>query len=298
MLTVSEVIDAMGGLLSDLEADSHLEVVLERLDAAARAAHPGVEIDATTWGRALGQALQGEPAASYAARLAGLPAADLWLAAAAATGEPAAVETFERVLIPEVDRALRRFSLSPDDFDELRQCVRVRLLVGVGSTTPKIAQYRGRGTLAGWVRTVATRTALNERRGLGAPTDDLASLTERLLASTPELAQVRREHQEIFARVFREAFGDLSGRARNLLRLRHLDELPLETLARAYQVHVSTASRWLTSARDALAAAFATRANAALGDPRAVAELVELVQSRFHGNLRSLLASARRPDEP
>jgi len=296
VLDVSQVIAAMRVLLAELEVDADLEDIVVRLETTARATHPEVELDAAAWGCALGRALEGVPAASYVARLSALPVADLWLAAAAAAGVPAAIETFERVLIPEVDRALRRFSLAPDDFDELRQCVRVRLLVAGGSTGARIGQYRGRGSLAGWVRTVATRTALNERRASGAPTDEPDELP-RLLASTPELAQVRREHQELFIRAFRAAFGDLTSRARNLLRLRHIDDLPLENLARAYQVHVSTASRWLASARDALATAFATRASAELGDARAVAELVELAQSRFHGNLRSLLSSARS-DEP
>jgi RNA polymerase sigma-70 factor (ECF subfamily) len=281
----------MRGLLPRLEPDTTLEQVLARMDAEARASHPTVELDAGTWAHVLACALEAEPSTSYTDKLATLPAADLWLAAAAAAGEPAAIEAFERLLIPEVDRVLRRFALPRDDFDELRQCVRVRLLVAGPGATPRIGQYRGRGSLAGWVRTVATRTALNERRGPGGLVEAPDELQLRLLASTPELAQVHREHQEVFARAFRAAFGDLSSRARNLLRLRHLDDLPLESLARAYQVHVSTASRWLTAARDALATAFTARASAELGDARAVAELVLLVQSRFHGNLRSLLSS-------
>lgn len=289
---------AMRGLVPDLQADEHIEPVVLRLHAAATRAHPDVELDAHTWGQALGRALEDEPTSSHAARLAALPAADLWLASAAASGDPGAIETFERTLIPEVDRALRRFSLAEDEFDELRQRIRVRLLVAGPTAAARIGQYRGRGSLAGWVRTVTTRNALNALRGRAKPTRDPDELSQRLLASTPELAQFRREYHDVFARAFRGAFLELSARARNLLRLRHVDEVPLEALARAYQVHISTASRWLTSARDALAEGFATRAHRELGDPRAVEELVGLVQSRFQGNLCSLLASGVEGDPP
>ncbi len=286
----------MRARIPELGPDADLAPVVERLCADAIATHPEVRLPADAWGLALALAVEGA-SGSHAAGLAVLPAADLWLAAAAAANDPAAVDTFERTLLPEIDRALRRFSLPAADFDELRQCVRVRLLVASSSAPPRIAQYRGRGSLAGWIRIVATRTALNERRGQVPVSLEPDAFTEQLLVSTPELAEMRRESQQLFSRAFRGAFADLSPRERNLLRLRHIDELPLESLARAYQVHVSTASRWLSSARDALAAAFARRVAAELGESRAVHELVDLVRSRFDGSLRSLLSSERLVDD-
>ncbi len=287
----SDVVDAMRVLLPDLHDDDELRARLRRLHDDAIRAHPSVAVDARAWGAALGRALVGESSAEVRGRMDALPAADLWLAAAAAQGVPAAIETFEHTLMPQVDRALRRLVSSMDETQELRQRVRVHLLVAEPPALPRIGQYRGRGSLAGWVRTVAGRLALNARRDAPRYVDGEVDLPERLLASTPELTHLREEYREVFARAFREAFTGLPPRSRNLLRLRHGEEMPLDALAQAYQVHVSTTSRWLTAAREALLRRFTESAGAHLGDAVAVQELLHLVQSRFEGSLRVLLAS-------
>src|SRR5690242_17516640 len=55
---------------------------------------------------------------------------DLYLAAACAAHVPAAVSQFERAFLAPVPRQLGRVALTPHEEDELRQQLRVKLLVG------------------------------------------------------------------------------------------------------------------------------------------------------------------------
>ncbi len=295
-MDVDEVIAAAAAHRADVVADPDVRAAVDEITESARSAHPEVAVGARAWGSSLGRALSTRDGqVGPAITLRQLPAADLWLATACGEADPAAIAAFERQMMPEVDRALRRFKLAPDRFDELRQRIRIRLLVARPEQVPRIGQYTGRGSLAGWVRTVAARSALNAIRDWSAsttPADGDAAISAALLLSTPELAAFRQEHRTVFVDAFRQAFSRLDPHARNLLRMRHVEELPLEPLARAYNVHVSTISKRLTAAREALAGHFGEIANAALGHEGAVRDLVGLVQSRFDASLRSLLSTS------
>ena len=48
--------------------------------------------------------------------------------------------------------------------DDVKQRVRERLFVPREGVLPRIASYTGRGPLAGWLRILATRTAIDARR--------------------------------------------------------------------------------------------------------------------------------------
>src|SRR4051812_27160336 len=65
---------------------------------------------------------------------------DLYLAIACAAQVPAAVSQFERTFLAPVPRQLGRVALTTHEEDELRQQLRVKLLVG---PTPKILEYKG-----------------------------------------------------------------------------------------------------------------------------------------------------------
>ena len=68
--------------------------------------------------------------------------ADIYLAAAAASGDEQAVKLFDSKLLADLPRWLSRLRLQPDVFDEVRQLLRAKLLVG---PPPKLAQYRANG---------------------------------------------------------------------------------------------------------------------------------------------------------
>lgn len=185
---------------------------------------------------------------------AGLPQhdADVFLAIALAAGDPAALRAFEDKLVPHVDQALRRLRLPANTKDEVRQTVRFDLLVGDGA--PKIADYAGRGELAGWLRVTATRKALTLLR----KTNREESLDDMLLdhwpgpdvaGANPGKDHLRQTYTAELKRAIHEAFAALEVRQRNLLRQHILDELTIDDLARLYRAHRATCARWLADAR-------------------------------------------------
>src|SRR5688500_1313655 len=86
-----------------------------------------------------------------------LDAAELYLACACATGDTAAIATFERRYFSAIPAALSRLSLGPDEIAEIKQVLRVRLLVGEAGEPARVIGYAGHGQLGGLVRIAAIR---------------------------------------------------------------------------------------------------------------------------------------------
>lgn len=239
--------------------------------------------------------------ATWAARLAGacpanpddlrdaseeLRVEELWLATLLEANEAGSVKRFEATLMPEIDIVVRRFEKDPDARDELRQIVRIKLLVGTPGVAPKIGQYAGHGRIAGWVRTVAARVALNHKRG--ERHHDSPDILEALqLASTPEYRCLRAERQTEFWACLRAAFESLEPRARTVLRLRYRVGMTAAAIAHSYAVHESTMSRWLAGARETLILSFEERASSNLGPD----ELRRVLHSRLDLSLQGLFST-------
>src|SRR4051794_30222078 len=81
---------------------------------------------------------------------------DLALSRACAQLVPAALAELDAILREEVARAVR--PLNTALVDDVTQLVRERLL---SPGKLRIAEYRGEGSLRGWLRAIAVRTALN-----------------------------------------------------------------------------------------------------------------------------------------
>ena len=175
-------------------------------------------------------------------------AADVALAAALAAGDRAALDVFERELVPEIRRALAKLDGDGDLIDEALQRVREKLLVG----EPRVVEYAGRGPLVAWVQMIAIREALMLRRASRreAPLDDLAVIVE----TDPALALTKRVYREHFAAAFTAALAALAVHDRTLLRLCFVDAVGTERLAALYAVHRATMFRWLRDARAQLLA--------------------------------------------
>lgn len=232
-------------------------------------------------------------------------AADLFLAAACVDGLDSAVLAFERTCGGAIDGALRRFARGSRDEDELGQLVRVRVLVGDGEGSAAIAQYRGRGPLAGWSRVVATRIALNacrseaRRRESDESVPDLAATAE----ADPELRHLRARHAADFKAAFEAAIAGLSPEARNVLRFHFVDRLSIDQIGSAIGAHRVTAFRQLERARREIVEA--TRAHLretlALGETelasvlRALDGEIELSLSRVFGDLSPSPPPPSRP---
>lgn len=135
--------------------------VLESFVAAGRRAWPGVELAPEIVARTL------EHLAADPARLAGatgLNGADLYLAVGLAIGNPAALAAFDTKLVPLVDTALSRMAVPPAIIDAVKTAIKAELRAGVGGPG-RATGYAGRGELGTWVRTTATRRAVELMRG-------------------------------------------------------------------------------------------------------------------------------------
>lgn len=217
--------------------------------SAARTAWPDLDVPAADFLAFLAPRLGDGPDP-----LVGLHLADLWLACACDRGDEPALAAFDRVHLAQIDRAVAGLGASPSEQVELRQVVRVRLLVARDEAGTRIAGYTGRGSLSAWVRVVATREAARllrkERRHEPAEDDALA----RVLApeASPELDYLKRLYRDEFKAALQTAVAALSDRERLLLRQHALDGLSIDQLAVFHRVHRATTARWIAAARKAV----------------------------------------------
>ena len=114
-----------------------------------------------------GVGLTAEAFAAYLARVDAnaelLPAraADLFIAAACAQGDDLAIRKFDATYLAPIERYVARLHLRPEQLAELRQQLRLSILL---DSEPTVRRYRGSGPLAAWVRVIAVRNALNMAR--------------------------------------------------------------------------------------------------------------------------------------
>jgi len=163
---------------------------------------------------------------------------------------------FARAYEPVIDAALGRMANAVADADEIKQRVRERLFVGDGEAPGRIAEYTGRGDLAGWVRAVAVRTALNARRehAREAPREDAQELAALLPAagSDPELAALLGRYRDDVGAALAEAISALPDKHRAVLRYHYAERLNIEQIGAIFNVHKTTAFRRLEQAREEL----------------------------------------------
>ena len=249
----------------------------------ARAAWPEVRITPAQITDFIAQRLAGTDLASA---LASAPAADLVLAAACSAQEPSAHAAFDAVLT-EVDAAGASTRSPADLIEDVKQLLRVQLLVVKDGRPPGIAGYRGKGPLRGWVRITATRELIRHqrKRAREAPTD--RPLDEALAdASDPVLSQLKAEYRTEFASALREAISELDAEDRTLLRQQIVDRLSIDEIGAAFGVHRATAARWLQRARGALVTATQGRLAARLRVPvDEIESVIRLVQSQLDASV-------------
>jgi RNA polymerase sigma-70 factor (ECF subfamily) len=215
---------------------------LEALERA-RAACPDVRVDATAFEAHV------DGCRERGARVEHV--GDVFVAWAAARGDAAALRHLERMLAPEVDAAARRVDRAPAFADEVRQAVRVRLLVAEGGRV-RLDEYGGRGPLRGWLAVAALRVALNLRRAVRpAGPDVLADLVSG--EADPELRHLKTLYRAEFREALEAALQALPERQRAVLRLSYVDGLKATQLARLYDVHETTAARWVARAAEEVA---------------------------------------------
>jgi RNA polymerase sigma-70 factor (ECF subfamily) len=134
--------------------------VEEATALAARAAEawPAIEIDLGAFAQRL------STVATDAAELGSLHASDLYLAFACARGDARALAALDAKYLRDLAAPLRKMGFDAAAIDETLQIVRDELLVAPTGKQPSILGYSGRGALKGWLRSVAARTALRDRK--------------------------------------------------------------------------------------------------------------------------------------
>lgn len=250
--------------------------------AAARTAWPTVRFDDAQLVAFVGPRLTGN---DLATALATLPAGDVALAAACAAQEPTAHAAFDSILT-EVDAAGASTRATKDLVDEVKQLLRVQLLVAKDGKPAGIAGYKGKGPLRGWVRITATRELIRHLKKAQREQPVDRQLEEMLGGNDPVLEQLKGEYRTQFATALREAISGLDAEDRTLLRQQIVDKLSIDELGAAYGVHRATAARWLTRARGALVSATRARLAAKLAMPvDEIDSVIRMVQSRLDASV-------------
>jgi RNA polymerase sigma-70 factor (ECF subfamily) len=256
-----------------------------------RAAWPGIAVSDDELAQIAALRLSTARSRKAAAGVSSLDAAELYLAAGCARGDPAALIQFRAQFFDVLAATLRRMGLDAAQRDDVWQMLCTRLLVGDRGAPPRIVRYAGAGQLAGLVRVAATRLALNwfERARRSADDDGL----EELLAtrSDPELHFMKREHRAALKEELEAAIQDLSSRQRMMLRLHLVERLGIDAIAAISSVHRATAARQVALAKETLAIRVRLRLVARwnVSDPD-LAALRSLVDSQLDLSLRRLLA--------
>jgi RNA polymerase sigma-70 factor (ECF subfamily) len=279
------------------QAEGHgaLEGQLEAWVARGRAAHPDLSLDPVTFVRHLARVVS-RVVLEGTTPFDALHIEDLYLAAACAIGVPGSEARFETRCGARMRVVLAAVATSPDLQAEVAQEVRNVLLVRSADAPPKIASYNGQGPLDRWVAVVAQRQAASRRR------DDVreqrareGAAVEAAIAGTtqPELLYAKQRYRTEFEHAMKEAVSLLSERDRMLLRLHLISRISNDQIGRMYGVNQSTASRWLTRIREAVATEVTRILRERLGmSHEEMASLVELVASQLDISISRVLSPA------
>jgi RNA polymerase sigma-70 factor, ECF subfamily len=278
--------------------DAALGQSLAEIVAEARAAWPGIEIDAADFVAHLATRWSAVDVVRKEGSRGPLRASDLYLACACALGDARAIALFEETYIAGVDRALARLRLPAAAIDETKQRLRARLLVPRGHAAGHIADYLGTGDLAAWVRAAAIRVALRviEQPEAHVETDSAVLRAVAAPEQDLELEYLKRRYTADLEAALREAFVALPVRDRNLLRYYYAKNLGIDGVAVVYHVHRATAARQIRRATERLSeSAREVLASSLKTDRREISSMLRLIQSRITAAFQRALAERREP---
>lgn len=217
-------------------------------------------------------------------------AVDLYLACACVFADPSAIATFDRLYLTRTSPLISAVTLTNDDLAELRQQLRVKLLVG---DSAKIGLYRGQGTLAAWVQVCATRTALNLKRGR--LNQALAGTTpiESLVSQEPnaETLMAAIQNRNALNAALARCLCALTSKEKTLLARFFVDEMNIDQIGVMFDVHRATIARWLAVIRSKILAQVCQKMSADLRASRSeVLSLMGLARSDIDINVGTILA--------
>jgi len=178
--------------------------------------------------------------------------ADLLWAWAILEADPAALAAFDAGPLRAAAAHLRALGFADAAIDDAVARARARLALGTAGP-PGLAGFRGRGPLAGFVRTAVVRIAIDDARREPPAAADIADLVTAPNPD-PELEYMRKLYADELVQAVREAWQRLAAHDRFLLSLQLHDAMSIDQLALVYKVHRATAARRAASARAALIA--------------------------------------------
>lgn len=281
---------------------AELEGLLERAVQAGHEKWPVIALPAELFVRHLAERLFAKGEGGRIEQLPEQPyLADLYLACSCAREIPAAIEAFESKYLAKLPEMLGYLRLPTAAIDEVRQDVRVKLLVRQDDGGCRIAQYSGHGPLVSWVRVIATNIA---NKQLTAPResseeDDRAAL-EALPAPglDPEIDLIKRRYQPEFLRAVRESFSALTSDERYQLQLYHIHQLSTPQMGELFRVSQATASRRLKIARQRLYEGAKQRLQERLGlSTRDFESLLVVLKSQLDMSLGQILKGKHEGDD-
>jgi RNA polymerase sigma-70 factor (ECF subfamily) len=216
---------------------------------------------------------------------------DIYLGIGACDGDPVAVQACDDIAYRELEFAAMRLRATPTQADDVRSELRRLLFTSEDTRPAALATFTGRGDLRGYLREMAAR-ALARRMQRDRREAELDSGLELLdPAIDPEVAMLRERYRDAVEAAFTAALAELSPRARAVLRYHLVDGWTIDQLGARYATHRSTASRWLSAARDELRTGIRSRLAAQLLISESqVDSIVALVTSRIEVSLDRLLA--------
>jgi RNA polymerase sigma-70 factor, ECF subfamily len=271
--------------LADADAGREIVAAAEVAHATARGAWPAFAVDEDRLAGRLAELVRGEPAPAEA--LGQLSCADLYLALACAEGNAAALAVLDRDYLAGLRPILSRMGLSATAIDETLQIMREELLAPRPEAAPRILNYGGRGQLRGWLRSVAARTGLRDRKHPERQ-DEFDAGKHAGADHDLELAYMKKTYGEVFQRAFVAALAGLAAEDRLLLKQRFRHKLTVEELGAMHSVNPGTISRWVAAARDRLVKATRAEMMKELGVGRGdISSIFRLIQSEIEITLSS-----------
>ncbi len=179
---------------------------------------------------------------------------DILLAWACVGQDPLALREFEQTVMASAAQHLRDRRFAQHVVDESVQIARIALLVGEPARLPSLLQYRGRGPLRAFVRTVCTRRALtlcsNTRRTTQAALQSFATTPQ----ADTELEYMRATYGPQLSNAMQLAWTRLQPHDRFVLGLALEQGVATDEIARICGIHRASATRRIASARAALLA--------------------------------------------
>jgi RNA polymerase sigma-70 factor (ECF subfamily) len=217
------------------------------------------------------------------------------LVASCLAGDADALRGLESMLREHLPR-VRRMGLSGAALDDLVADVRARLVIGDGERPPALRQFDGRGSLAGYLRAMIVRLAIDRLRAErsvasfhdsdGDEVDQIAAFAISL-----EARLTKQAHTDVVKAAFRRAWEELPPHQRLLLSQQVIDALSIDEIGALHGIHRATAARRCVAAREALLARLRGTLRESLGVDTDTAESILFnVASRLSGILETNVA--------